>query len=71
MNLVKTLADLRRKVAGATATVESEFVNLRGQIEEKRRELTKAENPPLPPGEVVGAFSRWVDETAAYQAREE
>ncbi len=71
MNLVKTLADLKRKVASTTASVESELMDLRARVGAKEREVTTAENAPLPPDEVIAAFSRWVDETAAYQARED
>lgn len=70
MNLVKTLADLKRKVASTTASVESELMDLRARIGAKEREVTNAENAPLPPAEVIDAFARWVDETAAHESRE-
>jgi len=67
MNVLSKLIGLGQELQAATHTVTENLAELREAIDAKKAERDLAQHGPLPPGEVVEKFNRWVDETAGEQ----
>jgi hypothetical protein len=64
------VVDFASGLRQATTAAHELIAERRRAIAAKRAELQRAEAGPRPPAEVIGRFEAWVDELAAYQARE-
>jgi hypothetical protein len=64
------VVDFASGLRQATTAAHELIAERRRAIAATRAELQRAEAGPRPPAEVIGRFEAWVDELAAYQARE-